>query len=150
MPLPQLSTGCLTNFLPFIMACDQMAVTLDKHMALRTEVAVLTQRHLQYHKVPDNTCGSVNAKIIHTLKQSWVILPMHNHNSPLLLKPPAAESSCSKSQCWLEGAMQASYVVQEASGTCLMVLHIGAACCAQLHELHAVLSCMSCTLCSAA
>ena len=37
-----LSTGCLTNFLPFTMACDQMAVTLDKHMALRTEVAVLT------------------------------------------------------------------------------------------------------------
>ncbi len=50
-----LSTGCLTNFLPFTMACDQMAVTLDKHMALRTEVAVLTKRHLQYHKVPDIT-----------------------------------------------------------------------------------------------
>ena len=33
--------GCLTNFLPFTMACDQMAVTLEEHMALRTEVAVL-------------------------------------------------------------------------------------------------------------
>ncbi len=38
--LSLLLTGCLTNFLPFTMACDQMAVTLDKHMALRTEVAV--------------------------------------------------------------------------------------------------------------
>lgn len=34
------------------MAADQMAVTLDKGMALRTEVAVLIQRHLQYHKAP--------------------------------------------------------------------------------------------------
>lgn len=34
-------TGCLTNFLPFTMAEDQMAVTLDKGMALRTEDAAL-------------------------------------------------------------------------------------------------------------
>ena len=84
-----LSTGCLTNFLPFTMARDQMAVTLDKHMALRTEVAVLTQRHLQYHKVPDITHASVNAKVINTVKQSCFILPMHNHATL-----NAAETSC--------------------------------------------------------
>lgn len=35
-------TGCLTNFLPFTMAADQMAVTLEKSLALRTEGAALT------------------------------------------------------------------------------------------------------------
>lgn len=34
------------------MAADQMAVTLDKGMALRTEDAALIKRHLQYHKAP--------------------------------------------------------------------------------------------------
>ena len=34
------------------MAADQMAVTLQGNLALRTEGAVLIQRHLQYHKAP--------------------------------------------------------------------------------------------------
>ena len=34
------------------MVADQMAVTLEGTLALRTEGAVLIQRHLQYHKAP--------------------------------------------------------------------------------------------------
>ena len=35
------------------MAADQMAVTLEGIMALRTEAAAPIQRQLQYHKAPD-------------------------------------------------------------------------------------------------